>query len=635
MRYIYSIKIKNLLFTMSNLASQIIPALQVLKIIGNVSEFTQWMQEIHPTENFEANVFYEGYRYSLTCCLNAFLNDLASDKDLGIENDFLLECAIAEIKPIHQLPNTCEKIIFFKNIKPSVKAIAKAKNYEQTKKAMGEFHSLVTEKFDFILDNHISVSEEIKLEKSIVLNLLLIDFVHTNLVQINNNGPTANAFNPLSTNWTEPDLKKKYLNGYKYIIQFLWYKLLGKEIFEKTHLKIMHNADSWRRYKMIKERSPTDSIFDRLDEEFRLEEQSNFDSYFYWIQKEITEPLSEKYEFPIYSIDMYFQFSKENYKKEELFCELLNKVSTKEDLKLKEEEKIEQLLYWYPYELVDAEKVGMFYGIPSFNTMLAGTVAIHKPTHSEFSKIVTVKFTHPHLDDKEKNDYSYGILIDSKSAASHYSSGWVIYQNACGDYSGFSGAEHRTTEKLLDEYKTKGKIELRELTIPLHKFKEFTNKNVFDNKQLSVLETNKRIPILIQKSRSYILELFTYYVCTNYYKKPFEVQLNTNRTSDAGEEDVVVKNKEEVILIECKLNPQSYDMREVLLKLEKKVKKYSQQRKSCQLWFWYPPDPKNKTILDSAKIEGKPVKVISLSTRSGEPELRNVSLKNLQEIMRD
>jgi hypothetical protein len=335
-------------------------------------------------------------------------------------------------------------------------------------------------------------------------------------------------------------------------------------------------------------------------------------------------------------IDIYFRFSNENYNKKEIFSELLNNVNTKEHLTLTEEEKIEQLLYWYPYELVDAEKTGMFYGIPSFNTLLAGTVAIHKPKHSEFSKVIAAKFTHPHPDTNEKNDYSYGILIDSKSAAGHYSSGWVIFQNACGDYSGFSGSEHRTTEKLLAEYKTKGKIELRELTIPLHKFKEFTNKSIFDNKQLSVLETNRRVPILIQKSRSYILELFTYYVCTSYYKKSFEVKLNTNRTSDDGEEDVVILNKEEeVILIECKLNPQSCDMDDVLRKLEKKVKKYSELRKSCQLWFWYPPDPKNKVILDSAKIEGKPVKVISLSTRSGEPELRNVSLKNLQEIMRD
>ena len=299
------------------------------------------------------------------------------------------------------------------------------------------------------------------------------------------------------------------------------------------------------------------------------------------------------------------------------------------------EEKIEQLLYWYPFELNDVDKNGILGGLALFNTLLSGTVTLHKPSKSEFSKVLVAKFIHPHPDNKEKKDYSYGVLIDAKSAVDHYSSGWIIFINACCDYSGFSGMEHKVSEKLIANYWKKGKIELRELTIPLMELETFAKKHTLNHEQLNRLKQSNLIPDIIQKSKAYLFELFTYYLCTKYYNKEFTIEFSTDKKSTDGEKDVVLTNDHEVILIECKLNPQSYSMIEILTKLERKLQKYSQQRKTCQLWFWHELSPQNKAVIDKTKIFGDSIKTVTVSQPKGEKILRGIYLKQMREIMQD
>jgi hypothetical protein len=618
---------------MSLLISQVIPSLQIIKILGDTEKYEHWLNKMHPKKN--STELFEGFRFALNCCLNSFIDGLASDQLLGIKNDFLLDRAIAEIIPLHEIDNTCEKTILLKNIKSLVKAILKAKNYREIKENTNEFEQSVSSKFDHIIKENIFVSTKIKLNKETVLKLLLIDFVHTYLVQINNNGPTANFNNPLSPEWTKEERKNYYFEGYKYAIQFLWYELLGEEEFSKTHLSKIHAADSWRKYKYIEKEKSGNPAHDIFNKKFNLSEQNSFDSFFYWIKQEISAPLHKKYKFPLHTIDHLLYFSEVNYNKQLLFSDLLDSAKVKKTANmLSWSKKIKKLLYWYSFEIIDSDTSQIYLGTPSFNTMLAGTVTLHNPEESEFSKIIVAKFTHPLMKDGKKNDYSYGILIDTKSAAGYYSSGWVIYQNVCGDHSGFSGAEQKSTEKLILEYEKAEKIELRELTIGLFDFKEFTNQYTLDHTQISILEQNKLIPKIIQKSRAHLLELFTYYLCSKYYKG-YNFDFNTDKKSEDGEKDVVAYNNDEVILIECKLNPQSYNMIEVLEKMRKKINTFSQKEKFCQLWFWYEPSMQNKVILDKAVIDDKSIEVIVLSNPRANPILKGVYLKQLKEIMQD
>lgn len=621
---------------MSYLITQIIPAFKTIEILGNVNAFESWLKNNHSQKN--KLVLFEGYRFALNCCLNTFVDGLTFDSDLEIENDFLLLRAAGELQQIHLLPNTCEKIVFLKNIKPLVKDIIKSKDYKEMSRSIDKFNRHLSSQFEQILNKCISISEEVNIGNEKALNLLLLDFAHTYLMQIKNNGPVANTPNPLAVNWTDRDKKEEYLEGYKYTLQFLWNSLLGDLEFKKTHLIKLHEVDSWRTYNYIEYEKTGDPLIDSFNEYFNLEEQTNFDSYFYWVKNEVTDPFGEKYKIPIYTINNYFRFSNDNYNKVDFFGSLLDNTKLQNVSGLSWDQKINECLYWYSYELVDSDKNGSFLGVSSFNTMLAGSVALHVPKTSEFPKIIIAKFTHPRIDSQQQNDYSYGILVDTQSASNHYSSGWVIYQNVCGDYSGFSGSEFRITEKLIAKYIRQNKIELRELTIPLLEFIDFTNQQVLEPNQISILEQYKLIPDILQKSKATLFELFTYYLCNRYYNSDYKVLFSEGKKTSSGEKDIVILNdkNDEVILIECKLNPNSYNMSDLVTKMEAKSKDYPKTKKSFQFWFWEELSTINIETMNKLKIDNKSIEIITLSKRhSTEKILKGVSLKQLNFIMQD
>ena len=113
------------------LTSHIIPSLQIMKILGDTDTFLLWMRKTHPHKNPEE--LFDGYKFSLECCLNSFVDGICGDQILGIESDFLLDRALAELVPLHHISNTCEKTIFLKNLKPHVKAVLKTLTYNGLK----------------------------------------------------------------------------------------------------------------------------------------------------------------------------------------------------------------------------------------------------------------------------------------------------------------------------------------------------------------------------------------------------------------------------------------------------------------------------------------------------------------------
>lgn len=622
---------------MSWLTSQIIPSLETIKIIGDIDAFSLWLKTTH--QQVKQEELFEGYKFSLTCCLNCFIDGLANDELLGIHNDFLLNRAISQNISIDQIDSTCEKTVFLKNLKPLYKGIKKAKSFVEVKNQLRELEKYIISKFDEIFTKNIVVSKDLGMSKQIATNLLLIDYAHTYLIQINNNGPTANSTHPLSVKWTETKMKDIYLEGYKYAVQFVWYQLLGERELNQTHLTNIHLADSWRNYKYIKKEKSEDSVHNIFNQEFNLEEQTSFASYFYWIKEEITDPLHNQFKIYVYRVESYFKFQPCGYNKQILFSEFLDKEKAqKNETKLNSDAQIEKCLYWYPFEIVNTRESQMHHGIPSFNTMLAGTVTLHNPKESELPKVIVSKFTHPLSNNKMKNDYSYGILIDTKSAVGHYSDGWVIYQDACGDYSGFSGSEHKSTEELIQKYLKEEKIELRELSISLEKFIKFTNQYTKSETERSIIEQNKLIPDIIQKSKSYLLELTAYYICSRKYAKNYTVSLGEGGKSKGGEKDIVLlsHDESEVIIIECKLNPQSYDMKTIAEKLETKLLDYpDQEKKSTQLWCWEELSIQNKQLLEQISVNDKPIMCVEFTNPKKYTVLNEINLKLLRFIMQD
>jgi hypothetical protein len=615
---------------MSYIISQIVPSLKTISVLGNTTEFKKWLKDKHRL--VENQKIFEGYKYAVNCCLNNFIAGIADDYQLKIKNDFLFERALRELVPLHKIENTCEKTVFLKRIKPFLKEIQRSNTLDELSAAVDSFQKNVSDPFDRIFNEFVTVKPGKIMDKFGVSKLVLLNFAHTYLIQVSNDGPTGNFFNPLSVEWTKEDKKDYFLEGYKYAIQYLWLNILGEAKFNQTSLTKLHTADSWRDYKHSEKENSDEGLL-MMGREVDLENETSINSYFYRIKEEITDVLDKDNKFPTYRADEYLKFRSKGYNKKHFFEKYLSAKGLEDVFtKLSWEDKILSRLYWYPVEIVNVRESGMHLGIPSFNTMLAGTVALHNKD-SEFKKIIIARFVHPHPKETWKHDYSYGILIDAQSAAGHYYSGWVIYQNACGDYSGFSGSEHQATEKLIKEYKKAGKIILRELTIPLQKFEDFTSRRTLKREAISILDQNKLIPKIIQEARAYCFELFAFYVysTSTFYKTHFpEISLNTDKTSGKGEKDVLLKNHDEVILVECKLNADNQNINELIDKLNARLSQYQQKEKFFHLWFWYEPSTQNEMIL---KESGH--KYIIASKPEREPLLKTVDLSRFKFIMQD
>lgn len=402
---------------------------------------------------------------------------------------------------------------------------------------------------------------------------------------------------------------------------------MGRKAYNNTTLKSMHTADSWRTYKYIYNATGYDSIIPH--HEFNINEQTCLDSYFWRIKDEITDKLEIKHRQILHTIDANYKLNPLNYCKEKYFSDLLTPMKSDKPSQLSIDDKIHEILYWYPFDIIDGENTPVHLGTPSFNTMLAGTVTLRKNVTTPFPNTIIAKFTHPLPGKKIKNDYSYGILIDSKSASGHYNCGWIIYQNVCSNYSGFSVMEYTETEKLIKKYIEQGNVELRELHVPLDIFKEVTEKEVNNKAHINSYTSNKNANDIIQKSRAYCFELFTYYLHSRYYKDRFHtIALNTNKKSPSGERDVVLWNNTEVLLIECKLNPNNQNLENEIEKIKYKLSEYTHLKKSFQFWFWHEPSTQNESILKKNNIT-----YIVVSVPSKEPILKGVGLDQLRFIM--
>lgn len=617
----------------STVSREMIPAIRTFKMLSDTDMFLHWLKKTHNGRLSMEQVF-PGYRFALQCCLNAFISALTDNDELEVERDFLLQRASAENKPIHQIDGSCEKTILLKNLKPLAKGVLKARDFERLTEASLKFWKTVGEPFEQQVSSRLTLDGLPNMEQTVAENLLLIDFYHTYLAQIKVGGPIANAWNPISTDAPTEWLLQEALPGYLIALQFLGSILFSDQHYRAAQLDRLHTATTWKDY-IYETNHGEDAECSPFMETFILDRQTCLDSYFFRIKEHITDELGQKIGFPVYSIDSHFKLDWQGYNKYLAFGDLLKLKPANEKVQLSMEEQVEQTLLWYPIDVIDAENGAMQAGVPSFNTTLAGAVYLQNDEQSSFDQIVVARFKHPLSNGHEGADYSYGILIDSKPAAGHYYNGWNLYLNACGDYSGFSGSEHRAAEKLIARFVSEGKVLLRpELNISLEKFCKVLDKTAHSGESVGLRVRNQELERRLQKARSYAFELLVYRAHVRYYANTpgARVEFNIGQKSTEGEADVVITSPGFTLLVECKLNPNNVTaLQNEIDHWRRKVQEHQRASGSqtVELWSWHEPSVKTKGILETADIRC----VIVRPGKSSHPVLKGVDLSRLEAIM--
>ena len=618
---------------MSHIPYTLFSTFKILGVASNVTEFEQWYLETY--KRLPGTELLHGYKYFIEGCFHLLYDAIDRDSFAGIKNDLLLNMAIAQWISFEKLDNTCTKTILLKNIYKYIRPVKKTKSFPELEEKLKQFNQEVTVPFEKLLQSRASIKVEHRLSKERIIEISCISTLYLYFNQITNNSPVAHI--SFLAGLISRDRKKidVVFEGYKYVLQFVWIKIIGKKKYSATSLIHLQEADSWGKYIYNKTDNKKVKDFDIFFQTHNLEKQTCLDSYFERIKTEIIRPLERKYRINIIELNDYWDFSspaadKKYFKKLLTRSELENPFS-----RLSVEDKIRTILYWLPIEVINSGNSSSYSGVSAFNTMLAGTVALLKK-ESEYKKCIACKFKHPR--DSDTNTYSYGILIDSKAAADNYHSGWIIYYDCCNDYSGFSGSEYKAAEQLINQYKLQNKLELRELEVDDKSFSDFIACYLHKDAEVSVEEYNdtknklQEISIRNQKIwkdiKAFLLEWAAYYVYVNQFSSK-DVKWSIEKK--IGEIDVFIEADKFIKLVECKINPANCDLQKECRKLIKKAKLKSEQLDKpyhIEFWFWLPPSSQNQKVLKE-----NDAKYIVLSEKKKSVLLAHLNLSRIKSIM--
>jgi len=551
--------------------------LNCIKIISDVDKFRNWANIEHGIKNFD-DVF-DGYQFFLESAIRTFIQVIIYDSSLDVKEDFVFFRARFVGVDLNKIPNTCEKIILIKNIDEKLRIIKKAKSWEEIKEALIQFKEIVLDVFDKIFKSNVAVSPKTRITKEEALKYATMFYVNVYLNDTSRFIPHGYWVSILD-NEINPTQHQKQFKGYKYSLQYVWNALLGTKYYS-TSIKNLHNSKDWS----IEEPSIFNAESEMINPELTYDDV--LDSYFGKIQTEIIEPLEKDLEVKI-------NFEKILYLKNKISKHLLKDLlKFVREPKLNEKERIDFDLLWYPIEFLDSSKSHIFNGVPAFSSMLAGTAEL-KSIFGDGGKAYICKFIHPNRG-VNGNDFSYGVLIEAfgNTGISDYS-GWVLFFDCCGDYSGFSGSQHAMAEMMIDEYKKRNLIEVREIVVDKDKLKNYIADKIISEKREEILSeldneskrTKKRE--IISEAKGLILELITYYILS----KNNSNSLDWDITINGDQLDVIFEANNDFTLVECKVNSNNMDLDREIKKLKEKLNRYiTNKNKKCEFWFWNHPSP--------------------------------------------
>ena len=561
-------------------ASNVLGIWSAINIILESDKFIIWMKNQHSYDK-SANLFV-GYRLLIETCLRSILNSILNNPAIELKEDYVYFRARHRGIRLSKIPNTCDKIIFFKNFYHIIRKIRKSNNFEEIKTVNKQIKNSFLESLEKLYNEDTEVNPELKITKEEAIKFAAMYWVLIYLNQINNGIPMGYGVSCLG--WEIPE--KDYFDGllgYKYGLQYIWACLLGED-YANTKLTKLHNVKSWD-FKIDFE--PVKS------KEVKEKKRKDLDRFFSYINDYIITPLQKKYNFNVFLNDVLF-FKRKITK--DYFKILLGKVP---EPKLTAKEELDFKLFWYGIEAIDSASSNVFNGVPLFIPLLLGTIEL-KAKYDIDEKSFICKFIHP---DKSVNgnDYSYGILIQSYGSFFSDFSGWVMFYDCCTDYSGFGGDQHAKAEARINELKKLNLIEVREMVIPKNFFKKYISQ-VCTYRQIS--DKDKLIndaKAALDSSRGIILELLTYY----YISKYGEGNVDWNIQEKGDQIDVTIEKENEFILIECKNSV--INTKDEIKKARKKLSNYNTNKKDkkIEFWFWESISPITKEILEKENITYK------------------------------
>lgn len=554
-------------------ASNIYGTNEVINLV-NPRDFLLWIKRSNLFR--KKNIFY-GYRFFIETALRALADAIVSHTSIDLEEDYTFFRARHKGIELSKIPNSCEKIVFLKNFYIYIKKIRKSKNYKEIEAVYVEINKDIVHSVNDLILRETNI-DDVRLSRGELKKASTAYWTLIYFNQITHQVPQGYFVSCFNNNFNSKEYDR-LLTGYSYTLEYVWENILGDE-YKKYNLSQMHDSTSWD--------YPFD-FFGKNDK--KKNKDTSLDRYFGVINKDIVGPLQKKYKFNIFGSDLiHFKKNVGN----RYFSSLLHEV---QEPNLSDEELFEATTLWYNFEVLSS-RTHIFNGVSTFLPLLVGIVE-RKLTQGIEEKSQVIRFKHYDKDVKG-NDFSYGLLIQSYGTFTSDWSGWMIFDDCCGDYSGFSGQEYYYAEDQIKHYLDLGLIEVKEISISRKNFENYISRRITTRDIHQESQELKRINELFADSRGRLFELFCYYYASkhgNYSNLDWQVN------SGKGEIDLILEEHGERRLVECKLDSSTCDLNKEIKKLKDKAEVIGAS--NFEFWFWHQVSPHNKKKLLNQKISYK------------------------------
>lgn len=403
--------------------------------LNDINDYRRWMRTYHSLD-LNKPIFL-GYKYLFNTLLRMLVSNIEHNISLGLSSDEMFDRASFKGESIDKLPNTCDKTIFIKTILKYFDAVIKSDDWDSLNNSIVIFSKSVVSKIEKIRD--ISFLNP----KFIVSDIdTAIDYAAMFQVYIFLNDTSRGLPHGYTSAMVEDinvTLRDRYhianlddtFTGYKYAVQYLWYKLLGN-LSSDSFLKDIHLTTDWE----------------------------SFDTYFDKIQEKIIRPIEESTKGNI-GFD-YLILVKDNPRR--FLNELLEEPPYEKELT--EKGKIQRYFLWYPTRIVNSSEFD-FSGVPTLIPLLMGMIQHKRRIADGKSKVKVMRIIHGE-DSDHRRDYSYAVLVELYGYISN-ASGWMLFYDCCSDRGSTSGL-FRNIENLISRYQDNDFIDLTSLRIPKQKF---------------------------------------------------------------------------------------------------------------------------------------------------------------------
>jgi hypothetical protein len=498
----------------------------------DLQEFDNFLRDNNMKRN---SAIFEGHRFFIKTISRGLLEKLSRSWSLNIEDNYTFTRALNRGVPLEKLKNSSKRVMFIKNIHKQLKVLWSSSDFSTLSYNMKYVKQNILSSLDSILNCNVELSKQFAIfGKETVLRRLAI---HYTLIYLND---ARHGIKPigylfvLSNKGVSKKYSKRTFLGYKTTLLFLWNSLLKKEnVQKKQFFENLAKAKNWKdlddTFELARE------IVASIEKEFQL--TFGFETYFI-VKKQIKAEIWDK--------------------------KLFEKPP---EPSLSKIENLQQELFWYPVQAMSGLLI--FNGVATFSSLIIGAVQLKRAAKNN-EKTLIVRFVHPV--EKNKHDYSYAILVEAFGTLADYS-GWLVFYDCCGDYSGFSGSMYQFAEMIIRQYSHR--LEIINLKIDKNDLKKYLDVFGADfadtyehtglriptdgnaKRQKKFLESFSTSSIIsrqqsqIEAFKGYLLELLAYYFFTS-EKGLIKWRYRNKRLLGDDEIDVIKRDeKGNLYLVSC------------------------------------------------------------------------------------